>query len=144
MNTWNVVVRQDRNTYGGGVIIAVLRKFIATPVIIEYNNKDSNPELYWIKLHSIRKLKSIYICGFYRSQMDTRSSDTISCLRESLQKLPGKKGQQHIIIVGDANLHVNWVTNQPHSNSSTKQLDKQMVSIWVKICRTGKKCSECH
>ena len=115
LNTWNVVVRQDRNCYGGGVIIAVRRKFIVTPVNIEYKNKDSNPELYWIKLHTIRKQKPIYICGFYRSQRDTRSSDTISCLRESLLKLPGKKGQQHVVLVGDANLHINWETNHPHS-----------------------------
>ena len=72
-NVWNVVVREDRNIYGGGVIIAVLRKYTASPVIIKYDNPSRNPELYWIKLQSFNRRKPVYICGFYRSQRDPRS-----------------------------------------------------------------------
>ena len=75
LNTWNVVVRQDRNINGGGVIIAVSRKFVVSPVNIEYDD-NSNPELFWIKLHPIKRQKPIYICGFYRSQRDSRSQNT--------------------------------------------------------------------
>ena len=35
-NEWNIVVRKDRNCYG--VIIAVRRKFTASPVIINYDD----------------------------------------------------------------------------------------------------------
>ena len=81
LNQWNIVTRKDRNIYGGGIIIAVLRKYVATPVNIKYENPNENPELYWIKLHSIQKQKPIYICGFYRSQRDIRSVNTMSvCL----------------------------------------------------------------
>ena len=38
INQWNIVVREDRNIYGGGIIIAVLRKYIATPIEINYKN----------------------------------------------------------------------------------------------------------
>ena len=43
LNKWNIVIRKDRNIYGGGIIIAVLRKYVATPVNIEYENKNENP-----------------------------------------------------------------------------------------------------
>ena len=51
------------------------------------------------------------------------------CLQESLLKLPGKKGQQHIVITGDANLHIDWELNQSQSNSFTKPLDEEMLRI---------------
>ena len=50
-----------------------------------------------------------------------------SCLRESLSKLPGK--QQHIIVVGDANVHIDWDNNISQSNSFTKQLDEELLDI---------------
>ena len=133
INKWNIIVRKDRNVNGGGVIIAILRKYIATPVNINFNDNE-NPELYWIKLHPFKKQKPIYICGFYRSQRDIRSVKFLDCLRESLQKLPGKKGQHHVILTGDANLHVNWTLNQPQTNSFTKNsiikcLKYAMISI---------------
>ena len=129
LDKWNIVIREDRNIYGGGLIIAVLRKYVASPVKIEYDNPDEHPELYWIKLHSFNNRKPVYICGFYRSQRDARSKNTINCLKESLQKLPGKKGQQHVVITGDANLHIDWEVNQPQTNSFTKILDEQMLNI---------------
>ena len=129
INKWNIIVRNDRNIHGGGVIIAVLRKYIATPVKINYDNMDENPELYFIKLHSFSKHKPVYICGFYRSQRDARSVNMLSCLHESLRKLPGKKGNNHVVLTGDANLHINWELNQPQVNSFTKKLDKQMLDI---------------
>ena len=79
-NIWNVVVREDRNIFGGGIIIAVLRKFVTSPVVIDYDDKSRKPELYWIKLHPARKQKPVYICGFYRSQRDPRSSFTLDFL----------------------------------------------------------------
>ena len=120
---------EDRNTYGGGIIIAVRRKYIASPVKIEYENEDENPELYWIKIDTIKNQKSIYICGLYRSQRDIRSANTIECLRESLQKLPGCRGQHHIIITGDINLHIDWSINVPQNNSQTKHLDVKLIKI---------------
>ena len=126
-DVWNVVVREDRNIYGGGVIIAVLRKYTASPVIIKYDDPSWNPELYWVKLQSLNRRKPVYICGLYRSQRDPRSTHTIECLRESLSKLPGK--QQHIVILGDANLHINWETLQPQQNSFTKSLDQELINI---------------
>ena len=39
-NTWNVAIREDRNEYGGGIIIAVLRKFIVSPIKIVYENDE--------------------------------------------------------------------------------------------------------
>ena len=126
-NVWNVVTREDRNCYGGGIIIAVRRKFTVSPVEIKYDDQSSKPELYWIKLHTLNKRKPVYICGFYRSQRDSRSENTLKCLRESLQKLPGK--EQHVVIVGDANLHIDWENNRPHLNSFTKPLDREMLDI---------------
>ena len=99
LNQWNVIIREDRNIHGGGIIIAVLRKYVATPVNIKYDDKDDNPELYWIKLHAYKNHKPIYICGFYRSQKDIRSSNFLNCLQESMQKLPGKKGQHHVVLL---------------------------------------------
>ena len=126
-NVWNVVIREDRNCYGGGIIVAVRRKFTVSPVIIKYDDPSQNPELYWIKLHTFDRRKTVYICGFYRSQRDSRSENTIKCLQESLQKLPGK--DQHVVIIGDANLHIDWDNNRPHQNSFTKPLDREMLEI---------------
>ena len=92
INKWNVIVRKDRTINGGGILIAVLRKYTATPVNIKYDSAEDNPELYWIKLHSFKKQKPVYICGFYRSQKDIRSSNMPSYLNESPRKLPDKKG----------------------------------------------------
>ena len=122
-----MVVREDRNIFGGGILIAVLRKFTVSPVNIQYDDKSLNPELFWIKLHSFNCEKPVYICGLYRSQRDIRSKYTLQCLRESLKKLPGK--QQHVIILGDANLHIDWDNSQPQSNSFTKPLDQVMLDI---------------
>ena len=46
LNKWNVVVRKDRNKYGGGIIMAVLRKYVVSPVEIKYNDEKEDPELY--------------------------------------------------------------------------------------------------
>ena len=129
LNNWNVVVRKDRNIHGGGIIMAVLRKYTASPVNIEYNDQNEDPELYWIKLHSINNRKPVYICGFYRSQRDIRSKNTLNCLQESLAKLPGKRGKQHVVITADANLHIDWENNKPQMNSFTKALDEKMLEI---------------
>ena len=137
INQWNIVVREDRNIYGGGIIIAVLRKYIATPIEINYKNGD-NPELYWIKLHTVKNVKPVYICGLYRSQKDKRSSNTINCLHESISKLPGRNGQKHLIITGDVNLHIDWDVNEPKFNSFTKQLDEQMLMLCDKFNLTQK------
>ena len=117
-----MVVREDRNAFGGGIIIAVLRKYVVSPIKIQYENPTDNPELYWIKVHTINKQKSIYICGIYRSQKDIRSLNTLDCLRESIEKLPGHKKQNHIIITGDTNLHINWQINQPEKIVPQNQL----------------------
>ena len=69
----------------------------------------------------------MYICGLYRSQKDPRSANTIDCLRESIQKLPGRRGQHHLIVTGDINLHINWKTSQPQNNSPTKHLDRKFI-----------------
>ena len=137
LNKWNVAVRKDRNIYGGGIIIAVLRKYIVSPVDIKYDG-DDNPELFWIKLHSIKNQKPVYICGLYRSQRDLRSANMINCLRESIMKIPGKKGQQHLVILGDANLHIDWKNNQPMENSFTKPLDEKMLELCDDINLTQK------
>ena len=131
-------MRKDRNVYGGGVLIAVLRKYIATPVDIKYDNEKENPELYWIKLHTISNQKPVYICGFYRSQRDARSLNMIQCLEESILKLPGRKGRQNLIIAGDANLHIDWELNQPQSNSFTKALDEKMLILCANYKLTQK------
>ena len=55
--------------------------------------------------------------------------NTLDCLKESIEKLPGKRGQRHIIITGDANVHVDWNTKQPQENSATKPLDKKIINI---------------
>ena len=128
-NIWNVVIREDRNIYGGGIIIATLRKYAAAPVIIKYDDEETNPELYWIKLETFNRQKPIYICGLYRSQRDIRSAKTLNCLQESLEKLPGKKSQRHILVAGDFNLHINWETERPMANSFTKNLDEEMIEI---------------
>ena len=128
-NIWNVVIREDRNIYGGGIIIATLRKYAAAPVIIKYDDEETNPELYWIKLETFNRQKPIYICGLYRSQRDIRSAKTLNCLQESLEKLPGKKSQRHILVAGDFNLHINWETERPTANSFTKNLDEEMIEI---------------
>ena len=138
VDKWNIVIREDKIFYGGGIIIAVLRKDEASPVNITYDNEEENPELYWIKLNSIKNQKPVYICGFYRSQRDNRSKNTINCLEESLLKLPGKKGQQHVVIIGDANLHIDWETNQPQLNSFTKILDEKMIILCNKFNLTQK------
>ena len=78
-------------------------------------------------MHAINRQKPVYICGLYRSQRDLRSRNTISCLRESLTKLPGK--QQHVVITGDANLHIDWSNNRPQENSFTKSLDEDLLEI---------------
>ena len=100
-----------------------------SPVDIIYDDKNEDPELYWIKLHSFKNQKPVYICGFYRSQRDSRSLNTIKCLKESLLKLPGKRGSQHVVISGDANLHIDWDLHQPQAKSSTKPLDLQLLKI---------------
>ena len=123
-----MIVREDRNIFGGGLIIAVLRNYTATPVEIKYE-KEENPELFWIKLHTTRNHKPIFLSGLYRSQRDIRSKNMINCLEESIHKLTGRKGQQSIVIVGDANLHIDWDPNQPKENSSTKPLDEQMLKL---------------
>ena len=69
---------------------------------------------------------------------DLRSKNLINCLHESILKLPGKKGDQHIVIAGDTNLHINWDTNQPQENSFTKPLDEQMLQICNKFHLTQK------
>ena len=53
-------------------------------------------------------------------------------------KLPGRNGQKHIIILGDANLHIDWDLNQPKINSFTKQLDEQMLMLINKFNLTQK------
>lgn len=62
LNKWNIVVR-------GGIIIAVLRKYIATPIEIKYEN-GNNPELYWIKLHTV-KIKNQFIFVGYIDPKET-------------------------------------------------------------------------
>ena len=60
LEKWNIVIRKDRNAHGGGIIIAVLRKYVASPVDIKYDNKDDNPELYWLKLQSFNQQKAVF------------------------------------------------------------------------------------
>ena len=87
--------------------------------------------LNFIGLNSIQfRSKNQFISVvFYRSQRDIRSVNTIECLCESLEKLPGKRGQQHVVITGDANLHIDWETGQPQTNSFTKPLDVKMLQV---------------
>ena len=46
LNTWNVVIKEDRNKFGGGIIIATLRKHVVTPVKIVYENENHNHSLF--------------------------------------------------------------------------------------------------
>ena len=76
--------------------------------------------------------KPVYICGFYRSQRDLRSKKALDCLKESFLKLPGRKGKQHVVITGDANLHIDWKINKPQVNSFTKNLETAYKIIYEK------------
>ena len=52
LDKWNEFLRKDRNIFVGGIIMAVLRKYVATPIEINYDNGD-NPESYGINLLTI-------------------------------------------------------------------------------------------
>ena len=84
-------------------------------------------------MHTIKNQKPVYICGLYRSQRDSRSATAINCLEESIRKLPGRNGNKHILILGDANLHIDWNLNEPQLNSFTKKLDEEMLQMCNKF-----------
>ena len=115
------VFRKDRNSSGGGVLIAVRTCFQAIP----RPDLDTNCEIIWIEL--LTQGQSTFIGSFYRPPSADLS--TIEALDESLQKTTQVAANRQIILGGDFNLpSIDWdklTTKTPARDASqcTRMLD---------------------
>ena len=97
------VFRKDRNSSGGGVLIAVRSSFNVIP----RPDLDTNCEIIWIEI--LTQGQSTLFGSFYRPPSD--KLPTIEALEESLQKVSEVAGNRQIILGGDFNLpSIDWDT----------------------------------
>ena len=75
-----VAIRKDRNSHGGGVLIAFRDDITAESL----DNLNSNCEIVWTKIHFARN-KSIFFASYYRPPSDHLAS--LEALQASLTKL---------------------------------------------------------
>ena len=95
--------RKDRNHNGGGVFIAYRNDLIVTEV-----ESTGNCELCIAKIF-LSKQQDLYVASFYRPPSDP--VDSITALRQELEKLSEKKSI-NLVIGGDFNVpHIRWDTN---------------------------------
>ena len=98
----------DRNTYGGGVFIAVRDSIVASP----QPNLSSHTEMIWIKLQ-LTNSKSLLIGAFYRPP--DSGGDVLDQLQFSLMKLQqtcSGNTLPSILFGGDFNLpSIQWSSN---------------------------------
>ena len=90
------IFRKDRNLNGGGVLIAVCNKLIAT----HESNLDSNCEAVWMKVN-IMGNKPLFIGSIYRAP--NCAVEPLECLDQTLSRLTAKS-LPNIVLTGDFNL----------------------------------------
>ena len=84
------VTRKDRDTHGGGVLIALMGDLIGSHRL----DLDSNSEVLWIQLEIVGA-KPLLIGAFYRPQITSLPEyEYLRQLRLSLDKINLSKGQQ--------------------------------------------------
>ncbi|MFZ2538829.1 MAG: endonuclease/exonuclease/phosphatase family protein, partial [Oscillospiraceae bacterium] len=98
-----IVYRKDRDTNGGGVLVAVSDRLVSCQCF----DMDSDTESVWVKI-SRGKSTPLFVCSFYRPPNSLIVY--LNTFRDVLDKLLGR-GQvlPHVIITGDFNYpEANW------------------------------------
>ena len=87
--------RVSKTTRSGGVFVLVRDTLICS----EQPQLRSECEITWVKLEIV-VAQPLYLAAYYKPSEDDQ--DSLDMLRNSLEKLTGKKG--NIMVVGDINL----------------------------------------
>ena len=87
--------RVSKTTRSGGVFVLVRDTLICS----EQPQLRSEFEITWVKLEIV-VAQPLYLAAYYKPSEDDQ--DSLDMLRNSLEKLTGKKG--NIMVVGDINL----------------------------------------
>ncbi|XP_072044150.1 uncharacterized protein [Amphiura filiformis] len=99
------VSRKDRNIHGGGVFVAVTKRYVSTT---EYS-LDTQSEIVWCKIE-IAGTKPLHIGSFYRPT--DNKAEPIQQLNISLSKITQNGTLPNVILGGDFNCpDVEWITN---------------------------------
>lgn len=136
-NTNYDIIRKDRISRGGGVLIATHKNLIVS----HERGFDTDCEIIWNKI-TLTDCKSIYTAAYYRPpNNDTQS---LEALEESLAKISQHRTNPEIILTGDFNLPgISWDTpNNPiHSrpeygaavnNKMCEVINDNNLNQWVK------------
>jgi hypothetical protein len=108
-STGYTIFRNDRNLFGGGVLIAVNNNYIATAT----PELQSECEIVWCKLELVGH-KDIYHCSYYNPR--TSNEENINQLGKSLEWAAGIRNA-FLVITGDFNLPSwDWKGKETHSH----------------------------
>ena len=100
-NEYNVS-RKDRNIHGGGVFVAVTKRYVSTT---EYS-LDTKCEVLWCKI-TVAGTKPLYIASYYRPTDE--KPEPIQQLQLSIGKISKNGTLPNVILAGDFNLpDINW------------------------------------
>ena len=116
------VFRKDRDSRGGGVLIAVKDEFKSTLV----SELDTDCEILWVQL-VLQHKKHLYICAFYRPHVSDQES--LNQLELSLQRGNLTKNPK-MIICGDFNLpDWDWTDRTLKKPTSYPSLHNQFLEL---------------
>ena len=100
-NEYNVS-RKDRNIHGGGVFVAVTKKYVSTT---EYS-LGTKCEVLWCKI-TVAGTKPLYIAPYYRPTDE--KPEPIQQLQLSIYKISKNGNLPNVILAGDFNLpDIDW------------------------------------
>jgi hypothetical protein len=122
---YNGYIRKDRNTEGGGVLIAVKNSLVVDEVALE----SMNSEIVCARL-TLHKSSPMYILAYYRPPDNVASVDGLEHALEDLSSLTKNNNKCCIIAAGDFNVgDIQWDTLSVKPSSTKKGVCKRVMDI---------------
>ena len=117
------VYRKDRNSHGGGVFIAVQQNIVSSLA----PELDEQCEIIWAKIE-IKGCRSLYVCSYYRPNVNDEESLTL--LSKSISKLKLSNSNNMCIIGGDFNFPGwDWKARVLKEHTQNVQLHHDFIDI---------------
>ena len=117
------IYRKDRDSGYGGVMIAVSKDILSSPV----PELVTSCEMTWCKLH-FPGIKNVYICAYYRPHVSDQHS--LNELNNSLAKLKEYNNNSIVWLAGDFNApDINWESACIETGSNYPTIQTNLIDI---------------